>query len=242
MKKNTVITSIFVVVVLIVSGLLLWRNLEDRKPAQVSDTDMSTKPAVEQLEVDPNKVDDDWRVYQNEDLGIVFEYPSIWGEIQESKDSTPCDGGEARNPEEGKCQRITLSVGNLKNEKRVFLATETLAYTSSHLDGRYAQGAAWDEKVRVIPKDKEDFCSNNPYLPKGTSFVRCSVLKTEHGISVAVAEGIVPFTDNEQMTSFFIRTDNPLYYDLIVSSVELEKIFPTSKIDMRKLVESIRPL
>jgi hypothetical protein len=120
------------------------------------------------------------------------------------------------------------------------LVTETLAYTKILLGGPYGRGAAWYEKIRLIQKDDEDFCKNNPYLPVRASFTQCSTFKTKQGISVTMAISIVPFTENEEMTSYFVRsTNDSLYHDLIISSIELEKDFSGSRDDVRRLVESI---
>jgi len=183
-----------------------------------------------------------WKTYRNEQLGIQFDYPSAWGDIIASKEAGCIDyyADKVVIPENIKdsCFHITLSASNF--DRGAFLATEGMDYTNTEIP----RGVDWRYRLLSLPKEQEDFCSNNPFIPsdnRGGSLKDCESFKTVAGLTAAKGVQIVPFSENETMTVYFIRTSHPVYYDVVVSSQYLSTSLTTES-DIRKLVETIKSL
>jgi hypothetical protein len=232
-KKHLIL--VLVVLILVAGGVLVWSK---KVSQEVS------RGEVKNIDTGTDMVGtSDWKTYRNEQIGIQFDYPSFWGNIILSKEVGCVDyyAEKVVIPENVKdsCLHITLSAGNL--DHGAFLSTEGIDYTNTEIP----READWRYKILAFQKEKEDFCSNNPFISsdnKGGSLRDCESFKNNKGLVVTKGIRETTFSDNEFMTVYFIRTNHPIYYDVVVSPQYLLGKSPTVENDIRKLVETIQPL
>jgi hypothetical protein len=239
MNKRFFILIAILIALLLIAGALWCKQY--RQPIAVNQP-VVTDPVVETpVQVEPeNPIDtSDWKTYRNQQISIQFEYPALWGSITMSKEIGCVDyyAKDVVMPKDVKdsCLHLTLSASNF--DHGAFLSTEGIDYTNTEIP----RGADWRYRLASITKDQEDFCSNNPFIlmdGKIGHLGNCETFKTSNGLIVTKGVRAVPFVEKETMVVYFIRTNHPVYYDLVISSRYIGS--PVAESDIRKLIETIK--
>lgn len=227
-----------VALILLIGGVVfVWMKKQEKSVVPVPN---NPNPTETKQEENPSPTDTaGWITYRNEEIGIQFDYPNSWGDINVSKEAGCVDyyAAEVVIPNDLKesCFHITLSASSF--DKGAFLSTEGIDYTSTEIP----RGADWRFRLISMPKEQENFCLNNPFIPmgnKGGRLENCNKFKTASGLSVTKGVREIPFTEKEKMTVYFIRTNHPIFYDLVLSSQYLKS--STSENELQKLIETIK--
>lgn len=208
----------------------MWQKKAETQPLPIPE---------QKKEEDMQNIDtSEWKTYRNDQLGIRFDYPASWGEINVSKEIGCIDyyAKEINVSDEVKdsCLQISLSANAF--DKGFFLSTEGEDYTKTDIP----KGGDWRFRLLSMPKNQEDFCLNNPYISNGSlggRLIDCKVFKTINGLMVTEGLREVPFTQKEMMKVYFVRTSHPTYYNLVLSGQNIGLLDAEEQI--RKVIETI---
>lgn len=201
-------------------------------------------PTLVQAEPETPIDTSDWKTYRNEQIGIQFEYPTSWGDINLSREVGCVDyyAEEVIVPKDVKdsCLHISLSASNFNHG--FFLSTEGVDFTKTGIP----KGVDWRFRMIFIQKGQENFCSNNPYTTttdkgRGGDLGECVTFKNNQNLTVVKGTRGVPFTEQDRMVAYFVRSLHPVFYDVVLSGQYLKSPFyPQAEDDIKKLVDTIR--
>jgi hypothetical protein len=236
--RNLTLIALVAVTVLAISVFAVQKDKEIPVPMPISENQENSENQGENGENMTETVDtSDWKIFKSDEVGISFEYPIKWRGVVEKVDDALClEKNENYQLNEDSCRRVYFST---KANDYIFLVTETEAYTQMLTDGSNGRGAAWYEKLRY--QLKSDYCNDNPYLPSDYIPDTCEKFETKNGIKMTEIIDIVPFTDDQMMTSFFFQSpiSNTSYREFVFSLVQLGEDMSLSESDARKMIESI---
>jgi len=98
-----------------------------------------------------------WKIYQNQEIGIAFEYPESWGEIFANSTKGECDNLDPREIVSGDpCTMITLSVLYDGENRSAFLAAQT-ALNHAH---PLPRGSFWGDTYIGSPITLSTYCAS----------------------------------------------------------------------------------
>lgn len=238
MNQKPILLAVVLTALLVIGGVFfVWMKKQEKPVVPVPN---NSNPIETKQEKKPSLTGTTgWTTYRNEEMGIQFDYPNSWGDINVSKEVGCVDyyAAEVAIPKDLKesCFHITLSASSF--DKGAFLSTEGVDYTNTEIP----RGADWRFRLISMPKEQENFCLNNPFIPmgnKGGHLENCKKFKTASELLVTKGVREIPFTENEKMTVYFIRTNHPIFYDLVLSSQYLKS--STSENELQQLIETIK--
>ena len=213
-------------------------------PAQTTPQNDTTTPAQQAIgdtsqgasagsEIDTSN----WKIYRNSEIGVMFKYPPEWGEINLWKDEDCGDRNDdtaisnITTQTQSSCHQIALYAENAKpKEVGIFFVTETVMYAA-----RTHQRAGYFGDLANLPQEnlslKEAICSSA--LFKNDS---CIAFTTEKGIPVVhvLHEVFVPGLDKQQFL-YFLKSGNPKYAGIVLSSGRL----PYDMNQSKKIIETL---
>lgn len=203
-----------VLLLVIVGGAAAWAYT-NYKPAapleQVPVTTESTQPPA------------GWKLYENREIGVAFEYPEIWGEIQVSEEVGECQNLSQEQMSDDPCKQVRLGVPETGLPgSRVFLSVQTPLH-KAHTPGRGPFfGDIYVESKRALG----EHCNKvNKEL--------CGVHINSNGV-VYVKDSTVANWDTT-IEAYFIRSPHPYYGSVVLSAALLSD---PQKADFSRLVDT----
>lgn len=221
-KYLFLIAAVFLLVGSLVWGLNASKNLTRDKQTLIVTTTEPVKPISA------------WRQYENQEIGVAFEYPAAWGEITTMHETGFCkeDGSyysakklaQLKKDIEGStdpCLFVALKVGD-----------SILATTETPLHNKYPspRGAFWGDGNGSFKDDEyiKNYCS---MLKDG----KCKLIKNANNIPIAFYHGE---TDTEvEGDLYFLHNSRPLYPGLTLSPVRLPEEYQK---DFPQLINSLK--
>ncbi len=196
------------------------------------------KPALPDgaLQVATTTAQTGWKLYENYELGIAFEYPESWGEIGIMHDEHGCDvvgtasvWGQASSTQlmadmaatEDPCDQVMLSFMG----RGSILAVTTPLYHKYP----YGRGGFWGDKYVADDMALANFCiteQNNR---------SCELIQNKNGVTIAKASG--PYgEESSDAWVYVVRSPHPYYSSIVLSSYNLE---PGRQADFDRMIDSL---
>jgi hypothetical protein len=177
-----------------------------------------------------------WRVYENSEIGIAFEYPAAWGDISVSKEVADCYSTDATYYSASKLAQMRKDVAESPNDPcqqvRLMIGNAIIAQTATPLEHKYPtpRGSYWGDVSAEIVSDEyiANFCTTEIAIV-------CKVISNLQNIPIVYYQGVIGVEEEGEV--YLVRTKHPLYYGLALSPSRLP-IKDTS--DFRRLIETLR--
>lgn len=186
----------------------------------------------------------DWKSYKSDEIGIEFNYPSVWGTITEEfkdgwkEDATTglghfqnCDHEMKLHPTEP-CRNVYLSASNLSN-----LATYNIFFISDPRmapQGGFASHAGWIKDQKSI----SSICSEGSVKNPKRDVLGCQTYTTKNNIIVSRArfEEVGDFENSIKAPYFvyFIYSPNTVFPGISFTAKEADRS------DMDQVIESLK--
>jgi len=165
-----------------------------------------------------------WRLYENKEIGITFEYPDTWGNIRVGKEVGCFEAKQEMAASGDPCEQVLLSFGDVR--EGIFLATQTLLHEKYPI----GRGAFFGDEYVGSEEILLGYCSGkmggNP----------CTTARNSHGVLVTKSFGVLGF-DGEAGWKYLARSPHPYFSSVVLSSSRLN---PTWQSDFDRLVDSLK--
>lgn len=177
-----------------------------------------------------------WKLYENYELGIAFEYPQAWGEIGIMHDELGCDvvgtasvWGQASSTQlvadmaatEDPCDQAMLS---LMGRGSILAATTPLYHKYP-----YGRGGFWGDKYVADDMVLANFCTAEQ------NDRSCELIQNKNGVTIAKAFG--PYgEESSDAWVYVMRSPHPYYSSIVLSSYNLES---GQQADFDRMVDSL---
>lgn len=151
-----------------------------------------------------------WKVFENDTLGIKFDYPSDWGDLRTNFTRSTCPRKESSVVAD---KGFECASANISDKNNFMFATAD---------------------VNKIISGKNDLNMNGFCEGKDSG---CEIIKTSNG--VYFAKIFRPITNDEIYLTRLRYLKSDTYLELIFSTENIESYYPESKEDIKKVIDSL---
>ncbi len=177
-----------------------------------------------------------WRLYENREIGVAFEYPESWGEVSVSREkgcqvdyyyfgtSTVKKFLSEMQRTGDPCDHVMLLLFSPSPRSGdIFLDTMTPLANEYHL----GRGGYWGDVSGLI---------NDVFMAKVCAQAGTVCAKNSRGIQVAKVPNQPSGEDGPMVTVYYIKSTHPFYYGLALSASRLN---PAWEADFERVVDTL---
>lgn len=208
------------VVGVLLGGVATWALMSNQKSA------FEPAPAPDPVSVTGGNVSlqPGWRLYENREIGVAFEYPETWGTIRVEKEAGCFEAKEEMATSGDPCEQVRLSFEAVP--AGIFFATETFLHEKYPI----GRGAFFGDEYVSSEESLLGYCTGkkagNP----------CTTTINSHGVLMTKSFGVLGM-DDETGWKYLMRSPHPYFSSVVLASSRLN---PAWQSDFDRLVDSLR--